>query len=254
MIVEAPCFSSTDETEMAEHATALSPPPSRQTAADEADFAALLGALQETARGRWFLDEFARRQRNADTLMVLDAVARIEARMAAQQAEPVAGTPAAAADLRRIIDEGRAALAQAAEALVVFDTLKARLDAAGNSAAGPSPAVAPHAALEPAREPEAPPAPAPRIDAPAAEAASAEPRTTAPIPAPMPVPLPTPATAPAATLASSLSTDAAQPAPAVSLGQTLLAEGVVTLPAPPAADALAALRRMTQADRIAFFS
>ncbi|MGB3271675.1 MAG: hypothetical protein WBA66_02105, partial [Xanthobacteraceae bacterium] len=192
VIVEAPCFSSTDETEMAEHATALSPPPSRQTAADEADFAALLGALQETARGRWFLDEFARRQRNADTLMVLDAVARIEARMAAQQAEPVAGTPAAAADLRRIIDEGRAALAQAAEALVVFDTLKARLDAAGSPApvTDITPAPKPAPAAEPIRTAPPPPADVPAIDVPAPEAAMTEPPPAAVLaatPAPEPI-------------------------------------------------------------------
>lgn len=240
---------------MAEHATALSPPPSRQTAADEADFAALLGALQETARGRWFLDEFARRQRNADTLMVLDAVARIEARMAAQQAEPVAGTPAAAADLRRIIDEGRAALAQAAEALVVFDTLKARLDAAGSPApvTDITPAPKPAPAAEPIRTAPPPPADVPAIDVPAPEAAMTEPPPAAVLaatPAPEPIrAAPTPA--PAATPAADAPPQEEAP---LSLGQTLLTEGMVTLPAPPAADALAALRRMTQADKLAFFS
>ena len=32
----------------------------------------------EMARGRWFLDEFARRNRNADTSLVLNAIERIE--------------------------------------------------------------------------------------------------------------------------------------------------------------------------------
>src|SRR6202020_821723 len=41
------------------------------------------------SRGRWFLGEYAKRNRNADTKMVLDAVARIEGTLAAQkQVEP----------------------------------------------------------------------------------------------------------------------------------------------------------------------
>ena len=39
----------------------------------------------ETSRGRWFLGEYAKRNRNADTSMVLDAVARIEETLAAQK-------------------------------------------------------------------------------------------------------------------------------------------------------------------------
>ncbi len=41
----------------------------------------------ETARGRWFLTEYAKRNRNADTRMVLDAVERIEQSLAAQKEE-----------------------------------------------------------------------------------------------------------------------------------------------------------------------
>ena len=41
----------------------------------------------ETSRGRWFLTEYAKRNRNADTRMVLDAVARIEQSLAAQKEE-----------------------------------------------------------------------------------------------------------------------------------------------------------------------
>jgi hypothetical protein len=41
----------------------------------------------ETSRGRWFLTEYAKRNRNADTRMVLDAVARIEQNLAAQREE-----------------------------------------------------------------------------------------------------------------------------------------------------------------------
>jgi len=47
----------------------------------------------ETARGRWFLNEYAKRNRNADTAMVLEAVARIEQSIGAQS-EAAAPPPA----------------------------------------------------------------------------------------------------------------------------------------------------------------
>ncbi|MFC4175132.1 hypothetical protein ACFOYU_24225 [Microvirga sp. GCM10011540] len=43
-----------------------------------ADYDAIEAAVMETARGRWFLREFARRNRNADTEAVLAALGRIE--------------------------------------------------------------------------------------------------------------------------------------------------------------------------------
>jgi chemotaxis regulatin CheY-phosphate phosphatase CheZ len=44
----------------------------------EADYEAIEGAVMETARGRWFLSEYARRNRTADTEMLLTAIGRIE--------------------------------------------------------------------------------------------------------------------------------------------------------------------------------
>lgn len=44
----------------------------------EADYAAIEAAVMETARGRWFLGEYARRNRNSDTAEVLDAIERLE--------------------------------------------------------------------------------------------------------------------------------------------------------------------------------
>jgi chemotaxis regulatin CheY-phosphate phosphatase CheZ len=44
----------------------------------EVDYEAIEGAVMETARGRWFLAEYARRNRNADTTMLLKALDRIE--------------------------------------------------------------------------------------------------------------------------------------------------------------------------------
>jgi hypothetical protein len=44
----------------------------------DADFDAIEAAVMETARGRWFLREYARRNRNADTEAVLAALRRLE--------------------------------------------------------------------------------------------------------------------------------------------------------------------------------
>src|SRR3954464_6547621 len=57
----------------------------------EIDYEQIEGAVMETARGRWFLAEFARRNRNADTTMLLKALERIEAAMRGERSvEPVA--------------------------------------------------------------------------------------------------------------------------------------------------------------------
>lgn len=68
----------------------------------ESDFDTIHAAVMETARGRWFLAEYARRNRMADTRMVLDAVARLEAAVAAgpapapaEHAKDALGTTAA---------------------------------------------------------------------------------------------------------------------------------------------------------------
>src|SRR5262252_1373044 len=70
---------------MADEAFALSPISARAVQPSEADYDAIRDAFLETSRGRWFLGEYAKRNRNADTSMVLDAVARIEQALAAQQ-------------------------------------------------------------------------------------------------------------------------------------------------------------------------
>ncbi len=70
---------------MAEQAFALSPISASASLSTQADYDAISEAFMETARGRWFLAEFARRNRNADTAMVLDAVARIERTLATQK-------------------------------------------------------------------------------------------------------------------------------------------------------------------------
>ncbi|MEH2509997.1 hypothetical protein V1291_001351 [Nitrobacteraceae bacterium AZCC 1564] len=70
---------------MSNTAFALSPISARATSPTEADFEAIREAFVETARGRWFLEEYTKRNRNADTALVLDAVARIERTLAAQK-------------------------------------------------------------------------------------------------------------------------------------------------------------------------
>src|SRR5687767_8669536 len=42
------------------------------------DFDTIEAAVMETVRGRWFLKEYARRNRNADTQAVLEAVDRLK--------------------------------------------------------------------------------------------------------------------------------------------------------------------------------
>ena len=81
---------------MADEAFALSPISARAALPSEEDYAAISEAFMETSRGRWFLGEYAKRNRNADTSMVLDAVARIEQSLAAQKEESLAAQREAA--------------------------------------------------------------------------------------------------------------------------------------------------------------
>src|SRR5258708_11306011 len=82
---------------MADEAFALSPISARAAMPGEADYDAISAACMETSRGRWFVTEYAKRNRNADTSMVLDAVARIEQSQAAQKEESLAAQREAAA-------------------------------------------------------------------------------------------------------------------------------------------------------------
>jgi chemotaxis protein CheZ len=52
-------------------------PPANQQL-PETDYEAIEAAVMETARGRWFLAEYAQRNRNADTLLVLEAIQRLQ--------------------------------------------------------------------------------------------------------------------------------------------------------------------------------
>lgn len=56
------------------------------TPLDPADYSAIEAAVLETARGRWFLAEYARRNRNADTEALLGAIGRLEQIMSGERA------------------------------------------------------------------------------------------------------------------------------------------------------------------------
>jgi hypothetical protein len=126
MIVIATRDDLRDEITMADEAFALSPISARATLPREEDYDAISEAFMETSRGRWFLGEYAKRNRNADTRMVLDAVARIEESMAAQRqpaAETDNGLAEALAAIRLAVDEGRAAAFAAVDNLALEESL-----------------------------------------------------------------------------------------------------------------------------------
>lgn len=115
---------------MADEAFALSPIAARAAQPSEADYDAIREAFMETARGRWFLSEYGKRNRNADTSMVLDAVARIEQRIAAQKQPPVAGLADSLTAICAMVDEAKAAAAQAITSTETHPTLTAARDGA----------------------------------------------------------------------------------------------------------------------------
>jgi hypothetical protein len=80
------------------------------------DFETIESAVMETARGRWFLKEYARRNRNADTQAVLEAVDRIK--------EP-ALDPKTVERLKADLQEMAVAIRQTREAIRSFPVLDA---------------------------------------------------------------------------------------------------------------------------------
>jgi hypothetical protein len=113
-----------DEFAMADEAFALSPIAARATQPREEDYDAIREAFMETSRGRWFLGEYAKRNRNADTRMVLDAVARIEETIAAQKPPPPEpGLAEALAAIGSALDEARATAAAALDSLALEESL-----------------------------------------------------------------------------------------------------------------------------------
>src|SRR5580692_2303425 len=113
-----------DEFAMADEAFALSPISARATQPREEDYNAISEAFMETSRGRWFLGEYAKRNRNADTRMVLDAVARIEETIAAQKKPaPDNRLPEALAAIKAALAAARTVAIAALEDLALEDNL-----------------------------------------------------------------------------------------------------------------------------------
>lgn len=109
---------------MATEAFALSPMSARAAEPNEQDYDAIREAFMETARGRWFLGEYAKRNRNADTRMVLDAVAKIEETLAAQRQPVVVDRlPEALVEIRRAVGEAEAAAGKACDPAAIAATL-----------------------------------------------------------------------------------------------------------------------------------
>src|SRR5437763_6381401 len=110
---------------MADEAFALSPISARAALPSEADYDAIREAFMETSRGRWFLGEYAKRNRNADTSMVLDAVARIEETLAQRQQPPPPddGLEEALAAIRSAVDQAGASISTTLDGLGLAEKL-----------------------------------------------------------------------------------------------------------------------------------
>jgi len=101
---------------MAEESHALSTIP--RIPPTEAEYDALCHALMATARGRWFLEEYARRNRNTDTGLVLDAIARIgEVIRKGQAHQAQEGLRIELLEMARAIAQTRAEVAESRRAL-----------------------------------------------------------------------------------------------------------------------------------------
>jgi hypothetical protein len=334
---------------MADEAFALSPISARAAMPGEADYDAINAAFMETSRGRWFLSEYAKRNRNADTHMVLDAVARIEQNLAAQKdAAPEHRLAEALAAIGEAVDEARAAAsaalgdAAADESLApirrgaqviretlsrlrdigadgriydLMDSAVAAIEAGCEQLASDDAKAALSAAFDlidqrikgfadddaQSSVREAPPSATAGSEALAATAEAVPPSEVAAEAIAAPSPEAVAATAQIETAAtdadvahddavldmialemaapdfdepdiaaiSVMQTGSAEavaqpaqpaaarepaPVPQPSLGASLIAHGIVRAPDPSAADPLAPIRRMSQADKIAFFS
>jgi len=113
-----------DESEMADEAFALSPISARAVLPSEQDYDAISEAFMETSRGRWFLGEYAKRNRNSDTRMVLDAVSRMEETLAAQKRPaPKTGLNEALVSIRQAVEQAQTAAAAATESVTVQENL-----------------------------------------------------------------------------------------------------------------------------------
>jgi len=113
-----------DEFCMADDAFALSPISARAARPGEADYEAIRDAFMETRRGRWFLGEYAKRNRNADTRLVLDQVVRIERMLDTLPQQPSdARLSEILATIRSVVDQAAEVAGSAAIGLEIDERL-----------------------------------------------------------------------------------------------------------------------------------
>jgi hypothetical protein len=203
-------------------ALAIRPP----EAPDEDEFLTLCAALSASGRGRAFLAEYTRRNRQADTEALLAAIGQIETRLQAD----ASAVQRLRDDLRMLliairlarpeIDVGGAPT-RAAKLSKLLDLLEQRLDAMAD--AQPAEGVAPHLAVVPKPEEPELPIPAPQS-------------APAPAIALIPVAAAEPETAPA---------ESAPPAPP---------EVAETAVGAPPSGPLAAIMALSEDERLALFT
>ncbi len=97
----------------------------------EADYEAILAAVMETGRGRWFLHEFAQRNRHVETRGVLSAIQRIEGLLRTQGGALPDGPAEVSADqIATAILRAQAMLgANDDDTINIFDTIGQSLEA-----------------------------------------------------------------------------------------------------------------------------
>jgi hypothetical protein len=233
-----------------------------RTAPASDDYQAFSEVLGASARGRAFLDEHARRSRQADSAALLAALSRIEAMMRANAgtaAEPLrAELRKLVADIRRARPELAASSlpARAAQLAVLLDVLERRLTdlAAPAAVTGAEPGRIHLAVVPPAEEPELPiPSPAP-AQPPIALAAAPKtpPATVHAIPQVTVFEAPSPAVAePAVSPSAPTAQPPAPAAPVDEAGPWRLSAAKL---APPPSDPLAAIMLLSEDERIALFT
>jgi hypothetical protein len=250
----------------------------------ETEYHALVQALSESARGRAFLEEHARRSRSAETKILLTAIERIEAQVRPRPPDPVYN------DLGQVLEELRTArariesggkVAQADQLGALLELLLRRITKMLPPSAAQAKRLAPPP--KPAATPAAAPRPAaarwledPLVPPPAVNDALPHPSAggiAAKVPA-TPRPAPAVARAPAPARPAPTQPAPARPASAVAIEDEIkvLVDAQVEsrakkAPAPPAAakapetnramtakETLAAIMALSEEERIALFS
>ena len=227
----------------------------RPDAPNEGAYQAVFAALSESARGRAFLAEYARRNRNADTEVLLAALARLQAMVANQRPLP---SDQVRQELRALLETIRSARpqidarplpARAAKLAGLLDLLERRIEELAQAKAeAPAPADETLAAQ---RMPEPP------VEEPArAHLAVVQP----PDEPELPIPSPPGAQPVAIALVGAVANipevsvfDSAPPAPDV-VEQAAAQPAAVPKTAQTPADPLAAIMALSEDERIALFT